>query len=339
MNRPEVTNELQAQINESMGRIFGEIKGGKISEETIERLKRGRAILNQQASPAIESTSRFQSTKADQLAEKLREIDPSFPYSVSSIPDFPCGSFQDLKSSVSDGRLSVARYSFAIDNDLFEIVTYPGAASTLSFSVIATFAIPVLSILLAIFFSGWCLIGLLYFFIGGSITKRFYADHLIAAALESERKFCILYHSHQICVRSPTLRRTWTFEQTSQMPPNPQVSCAPSPSIRTSVGVVIPGDTSLDPRTAKIFSLLAKALAEGRMGQVDKFNFPITKETSLGVPAEPWGRIGNCEVRCNADEAFRYLAHSLRQIGAAPDTTLIITRGGKDDTRRIDEIA
>ncbi len=140
---------------------------------------------------------------ADALVDKKKYV----PLSVDEIPNFPYETYADLKDALEKEEIVLLRFSYHANSDLAEILN---PTFLWTFWVVIGYLLPFLAIILGIFYSWWCIFGVLFFFIGYSKTKQLYDRTIFNSALTNEVAFCFLFYSKQISV-APIDRSTQYF--------------------------------------------------------------------------------------------------------------------------------
>ncbi len=144
------------------------------------------------------------SPKDEMLAKvirRLREKGYTIPNSVAEIPDFPCPSFAALKNSISRNELAFYCPALSYSIDIFPLLAKRTESLKTYVAIFVMCAMPIISILLAIFVSWpWALLAPLFLLVGWKLGRSTYMKTLFRSATESERKFCFLFYSYAIGV-------------------------------------------------------------------------------------------------------------------------------------------
>jgi hypothetical protein len=133
----------------------------------------------------------------EKVIARVRDSDASYPASIAAIPTFPFRLFADMQAAVQARRFSISRFAFAQEPQILELVA-PSSARLHTFSTVATFLIPLASLILSFAVSGWFAFGLLYFIVGTRLTTRIWASSILRAAIQSEQAFCFLFYCSKI---------------------------------------------------------------------------------------------------------------------------------------------
>jgi len=144
--------------------------------------------------------------------QRMKEIDPSVPTSISKIPGFPFADFQKMQDAIRAGRFAIAKFSFHQDLGVLGAVS-PGSQTLHTVSMLATFIIPLASVILAFLVSHWFWFGLLYFFVGSRITISHWKNSILRAADRSELAFCLLFYTSKINAYDLTTSTEYEWQQ------------------------------------------------------------------------------------------------------------------------------
>jgi len=142
---------------------------------------------------------------------RVRESDPSYPESISAIPTFPFKQFPELQAAVQARQFTISRFAFAQEPKILELVS-PSSASLYNISAVATFLIPLMSLILAFFVSGWFAFGLVYFIVGTRVTTNIWVSSILRAAYQSEHAFCFLFYCSKINCYDLTTRSEYEWQ-------------------------------------------------------------------------------------------------------------------------------
>jgi hypothetical protein len=127
----------------------------------------------------------------------MKKVDPSVPTSISQIPGFPFSDFVEMQKAIRAHRFVIAKFSFHQDFDILKLVSSASRYLYLV-SMLATFIVPLISVILAFAISHLFWFGLLYFIIGSRITTRVWKNAILRAAYSSEYAFCLLFYASKI---------------------------------------------------------------------------------------------------------------------------------------------
>jgi len=142
---------------------------------------------------------------------RVRESDPSYPASISDIPTFPFRRFPDMQAAVHAHQFSISRFAFTQEPQILELVA-PLSARLHTISTVATFLIPLASLVLAFVASGWFAFGLLYFILGTRVTTKIWSSAILRAAYQSEQAFCFLFYCSKINCYDLTTRSEYEWQ-------------------------------------------------------------------------------------------------------------------------------
>jgi hypothetical protein len=145
------------------------------------------------------------------VAARVRESDPSYPASISAISTFPFKRFTDMQAAVQARQFSIARFAFVQEPQILELVA-PSSARLHNISSVATFLIPLASLILSFAVSGWFAFGLLYFIVGTRVTSNIWASSILRAAYHSEEAFCFLFYCSKINCYDLTTRSEYEWQ-------------------------------------------------------------------------------------------------------------------------------
>lgn len=136
-------------------------------------------------------------TELEQALQRMRNVDPRVPFSISEIPGFPFTDFSEMQQQIRSGRFAIAKFSFHQEPTILGLVA-SGSRFLYSASIAATYLIPLASVVLAFTVSHWFWLGLLYFFVGARFTINIWKNSILRAAFHSEPAFCLLFYSSKI---------------------------------------------------------------------------------------------------------------------------------------------
>lgn len=128
---------------------------------------------------------------------RIRTADNNFPLKINEIPTFPFAKFEDMLIALRNGSFAIRRFSFHQDAAVLGLVA-PGAKLAYLLSMLTSYLVPLLCAFLAFTVSTWFLVGILYFFIGVRFTTSIWHKAILAAAVESELAFCLLFYTSKI---------------------------------------------------------------------------------------------------------------------------------------------
>ena len=79
-------------------------------------------------------------------------------------------------------------------------------------SALASYLIPLISIVMAFVVSHWFWLGLLYFIVGSRITTRVWCSGILRAALSSEQAFCLLFYTSKVNCYDHTTKTEYEWQ-------------------------------------------------------------------------------------------------------------------------------
>ena len=142
---------------------------------------------------------RFVDKALDQLTDAMRQKGHSIPKTIGEVADFPYSQFEGFKGDFFNGKARIYRYRIQHDDTIFGILASRSEKGLLNFYWAFSIIFPIISVVLCFLISWWWLFGVLGLFAGISRAKRLYNRVIFYSALRSEREFCVLYFSGQIC--------------------------------------------------------------------------------------------------------------------------------------------
>lgn len=154
-------------------------------------------------------------SEMDQAIIRIRNVDPQFPTSISQIPTFPFTSFGEMQKAIAAGKFAIAKFSFHHDPTILGLVS-PGRSLFYTVSMLASYLVPIVSIVLAFAVSHWFWLGLLYFFIGARLTGSIWKTSILKAAYSSESAFCLLFYTSKINAYDLTNAAEYEWQQITE---------------------------------------------------------------------------------------------------------------------------
>ena len=146
-----------------------------------------------------------------EVISKLQNEGETMPENVYDMPNLPFTNYDQLINEVKSGNFFVQRLAFRHAYEIFELVATPLQSKLNSTYLILAFGLPVISIILAIFYSWWWLLGIISFFFLGKRARYIYDNVILQSALDSELLFCFLYYIRQISVTPSDRSTTYCF--------------------------------------------------------------------------------------------------------------------------------
>ena len=131
---------------------------------------------------------------------KLNAQGRNIPTAVEEIAEFPYKSFDELVEALKNKEALLLRFAF---DYLPQVAQTLNPTPMWTINLLIAYVLPILSVILAIFYSWWCILGLAFFFIGLSRNKKLYNDTIFRAAMTNELAFCYLFFARQISVSNP----------------------------------------------------------------------------------------------------------------------------------------
>ena len=149
----------------------------------------------------------------EEIAGRVRAKGEPFPLSVSEIPDLPFDSFYNLSAGLKMGSVFLQRFNVNFDNNIFTLVASKNQATLNSAYILLAFLVPIICIIFIAIYSWWWLLGFLALPFFLARAKTTYNKAILLAASESEKIFCFLYVTGQICVISPTFGESYYWRR------------------------------------------------------------------------------------------------------------------------------
>jgi hypothetical protein len=170
-----------------------------------------RADRSQAPTQRLESPQN-QASELELAMERMKKADSNVPTSLSGIPGFPFTDFRTMQSAVDAGRFVIAKFSFHQDLTILGLVS-PTSRFLYLASMVATYIIPIASVVLAFTVSHWFWLGLLYFFVGARLTITIWKNSILRAAYRSELAFCLLFYTSKVNAYDLTTSTEYEWQQ------------------------------------------------------------------------------------------------------------------------------
>ena len=133
-------------------------------------------------------------------ANQIKEADRNFPTNVSQIWTFPYFTFSEFIDACDRRECAIARFAFRQESNLMDVFASAPQRFMHTTMVLATFLVPLASIVFAFVISPWFLFGVLFFIMGARASTGMYNITILEAARSSELAFCFLFYTSQINV-------------------------------------------------------------------------------------------------------------------------------------------
>lgn len=153
-----------------------------------------------------------QASELELAMQRMKKADSNVPISLSGIPRFPFTDFSTMQSTIDAGRFAIAKFSFHQDLTILGLVS-PRSRFLYVASMVATYIIPIASVVLAFTVSHWFWFGLLYFFVGARLTITIWKNSILRAAYHSELAFCLLFYTSKINAYDLTTSTEYEWQQ------------------------------------------------------------------------------------------------------------------------------
>ncbi|HVJ07267.1 MAG TPA: hypothetical protein VM554_02700 [Acidisarcina sp.] len=154
------------------------------------------------ANEKISQRASTHASKVDKLArvvDALRAKGHVIPSRVSEIPEFPCQTFDDLRSKLSKRELMLYRPGINYSSEVFTLVATQGESALFNLSMVVMYVLPVITIVLSLFVRWpWILASPVLVYMGWKMGRSTYMGAIFRSAAASEMNFCFLFYGYKV---------------------------------------------------------------------------------------------------------------------------------------------
>lgn len=135
------------------------------------------------------------------IVKQLNQNGKGIPERISDIKNFPAVDYNHFLEGINCDMLRLSKFSFQYESTIFNLISTSEEKFQMKFSLFVEYIGPVISIVLAVYYSWWfMLLAPILFFCGLKIGKNAYLSTIFRSATSSEIEFCFLYFCKQISV-------------------------------------------------------------------------------------------------------------------------------------------